>query len=174
MNAGISGSDPAFELKLLEMRLFQYHPDAVVMSINKSDITDFMVRGGEERFRADSTVVYRKPPWWENIYGSSVIVRTFIHGVCRLNADFMNAAEADSAYRKSLNDIIITILKCNKECTDRQIRFIANFHPTCDEIKEGYMNLDPVKIFVQEKGVEIFDMRNYFRFYFCRSLLFTI
>ena len=50
VNAGISGSDPVFELFLLQNSIEKYNPELVIVAINNSDIDDIIVRGGLERY----------------------------------------------------------------------------------------------------------------------------
>ena len=59
INAGVIGSDPFYCYKLLVDRFLAYEADLVIFSINNSDITDYIFRGGLERFRADGTTSRR-------------------------------------------------------------------------------------------------------------------
>lgn len=162
MNAGVSASDPAFELRLLEMRLFKYQPDVVIMSINSSDITDFMMRGGLERFRPDSTLQFKPAPWWDPLYGNSFIVRSIVHRYCKLDYHFMSAEEEQRAHTLALRQLTQVISLASKECHDHHIRFIANFHPMCQEVLDDSMECAPVMKELQKQGVETFNMLDYF------------
>jgi hypothetical protein len=80
MNAGTCGSDPVFNFKNLEDRLWVYKPDIIVQTISHDDIfSDIAVRGGMERFKEDGQLRYRKAPWWEPLYAVSHIFRAFVH-----------------------------------------------------------------------------------------------
>ena len=162
MNAGVSGSDPAFELRLLEMRLLKYHPDVVIMSINSSDISDFITRGGMERFRADSTLQFRPAPWWEPLFANSFLARSLVNGICKVDKNLMSAEDEHNAHALALNQLDHVILLASKECQERNIRFIANFHPSRHEIFRDSMECKPVMQKLQSQGVETFDMLNYF------------
>ena len=162
MNAGMSGSDPAFELKLLQLRMFKYSPDVVVMSINNSDIYDFITRGGMERFLPDSTVQFRPAPWWEPLYGYSFIARSIARNVYKLDWAFMTEQESKRAKEIALHQIEETIITANQECHARNVRFIANFHPIVSEIYHGRMECEPVMSNLKSRGVETFNMLNYF------------
>ena len=51
MNAGVSGSDPFFELNLLNNQLIKFQPNIVIFSLSRQDfLEDIAVRGGLERF----------------------------------------------------------------------------------------------------------------------------
>ena len=162
MNAGVSGSDPAFELKLLEMRLFKYHPDIVIMSINKSDIFEFLTRVGIERFSADSTLQFKSAPWWEPLFANSFIVRSFVNGICKLDHNLMSTKDIYKAYPVALRQLDEVILQASKECQERNIRFIVNFHPTSNEVRCNSMECTPVMQKIKSQGVETFNMLDYY------------
>ena len=163
MNAGMSSSDPAYELKLLELKMFKYHPDVVIMTVNNTDIDDFKIRGGMERFLPDTTVQNRlAPPWWEDYYAESFMLRAFIHKVCKLDWNFMTQSEERHARALALRQLAEVLEKASDECHERHIRFVANFHPTEYEIRGDSMECTPVMRDVQKHGVETFDMLRYF------------
>ena len=162
MNAGVSGSDPAFELRLLEMRLFKYHPDIVIMSINNSDIYDFITRGGMERFRADSTLQFRPAPWWEPLFANSFLARSLVNGICKVDKNLMRPEDIHKAYPMALSQLYEVILQASNECHERNIRFIANFHPIHAEVTKDSMECKPVMQKLQSRSVETFDMLDYF------------
>ncbi|HPW67741.1 MAG TPA: hypothetical protein PLS84_11770 [Salinivirgaceae bacterium] len=84
LNAGVNGSDPIAEYLLLERQLIRYNPKIVIVCINNSDISDVIVRGGNERF-TNGTVKYSDGPWWEFFYSYSYIFRSIIHSFFNLN-----------------------------------------------------------------------------------------
>lgn len=59
LNAGRSGADPCESLVILREVLLPMQPDVVVLALNSSDIMDFMMRGGTERFLPQRKL-YRK------------------------------------------------------------------------------------------------------------------
>ncbi|HXH20137.1 MAG TPA: GDSL-type esterase/lipase family protein [Chitinophagales bacterium] len=77
-NAGTSGSDPFFCYVLLRDKLLKYQPDIVIQTINGSDYTDFVLRGGFERFKADSTTVFHNAPWLEPFFHYCYIFRVIL------------------------------------------------------------------------------------------------
>ena len=50
-NAGIVGSDPVFAYKIIENILIDFAPDLIILSVNPSDISDAIFRGGMSRFK---------------------------------------------------------------------------------------------------------------------------
>ena len=62
MAAGVAGSDPFYEYRLLVDKLLAYQPDLVMMAVNGSDVNDVMVRGGKERFLPNGRSRGVEPP----------------------------------------------------------------------------------------------------------------
>jgi hypothetical protein len=75
LNAGISGSDPFFQYMLFRDKLSHLGFNLVIMAVNTTDISDFIFRGGMERFQEDGTVRSRKGPWYEWLYEYLYIYR---------------------------------------------------------------------------------------------------
>ncbi|MCB9186638.1 MAG: SGNH/GDSL hydrolase family protein [Flavobacteriales bacterium] len=74
-NAGVSGSDIWYSYVLLRDKLVTLNPDLVVVSLNTSDLSDYILRGGMERFQSGEQVLFRQLPWWEPFYRVSHVVR---------------------------------------------------------------------------------------------------
>lgn len=80
LNAGVCGSDPVFGYKNLKERILAYKPDVYIQTISLGDLrSDIVIRGGFERFKADGTVQFHSPPWWETIYALSYTGRIGFH-----------------------------------------------------------------------------------------------
>lgn len=75
IDAGVAGSDVFYEYVLYRDKLQHLQPDVIVVSINASDYTDYIYRGGMERFRSDSTVHNRPAPWYEPLFHYSHFFR---------------------------------------------------------------------------------------------------
>lgn len=86
INAGIPGSDPFFQQKLLEDIFSPKGFNSYIFMVNFSDIYDYVIRGGEERFLENNMVMYRKAPWFEPVYQYSYIFRAAVHIL--LKADY--------------------------------------------------------------------------------------
>lgn len=76
-NAGVAGSDPFYSYMLLKQKLLTTSPNFVLITFNSSDLTDYVFRGGMERFHADGKTYYNKGPWFETIYRYSYLIRFF-------------------------------------------------------------------------------------------------
>ena len=81
LNTGVAGSDPVYNYAVYRDILKGYRSDYIIVSINSSDFTDYLMRGGFERFHSDGTTHYRKGPWYEPFYKYSYFARGVIEGV---------------------------------------------------------------------------------------------
>lgn len=83
MNAGVCANDPFYNFVALRDLFPAYQPDLIIQTLSINDIeTDFLVRGGMERFvykGPPGKVKFRKGPWWEPLYAVSYASRNFFH-----------------------------------------------------------------------------------------------
>lgn len=164
INAGISSSDPFFELVLLKQKLLKYNPDVVLMTLNQSDIDEIIQRGGEKRFLQNKTVRFNAGPWFEPVFGMSYIVRILVHKVFGLNWLFLDENEqmyksesAVSQIRKCVNDL-------QKIGEHKGFKTIAIIQPVREdlEIKEkGNSNIK--NVFPVNASVLTLDMIDFFK-----------
>lgn len=124
INGGVSGSDPFFDYMLLKIKLLNYHPDFVTMSVSKQDFEDYCARGGMERFQSDSTLSFKKPPWYELIFKSSFLCRFFVLTVLQKDFLYLNKIEKEKLFQKYLIDLRSLIYETNKLCKDKHIPFL--------------------------------------------------
>jgi len=160
-NAGVCGSDPYFEYKLLKERLLKYKPDLVFIAINNSDIDDIAVRGGVERFKANGSVKFNSAPCWEPLYAVSHISRLIFDalGYSKQLFEF-----SDKQILDSKNKIIEVISEFKELSVQKNFKFVVIFHPTKKEIDDNKMSLENVMDTVEGiYNVEVLDMLKYFK-----------
>lgn len=68
ISGGVAGSDPLYGFVLLRDKLLQFDPDLVLVTINATDVSDLMVRGGFERFAPDGGLRFNPRPTVEKLY----------------------------------------------------------------------------------------------------------
>lgn len=73
INCGPSGSDIFTAFVLFKEKMLQYKPDYVIVTFNSTDLYEYTVRGGFERFKENDRVEYRKAPWFEPLYAKSYL-----------------------------------------------------------------------------------------------------
>ncbi|MCO5229631.1 MAG: SGNH/GDSL hydrolase family protein [Chitinophagales bacterium] len=79
INAGRLGSDPFFDFDFLKKTLIKYQPDIILQSFSYNDLfSDFIMRGGKERFDKEGNLKKSYDFWWTPIYVFSYTARVFI------------------------------------------------------------------------------------------------
>lgn len=136
MSCGIGGSDPIFEHIILKEKLIRYGPDQVIMMVNDSDINDLIIRGGMERFLPDSTVAFKKAPWFEPIYRISYLFRAGLHLSGR-DYYYLTASERKVAEMEALGKIAAIILETNELCKKNGSSFLLVLQPIWPELESG-------------------------------------
>ncbi|MBS1618485.1 MAG: hypothetical protein JST76_08200 [Bacteroidetes bacterium] len=131
-NCGASGSDPYFEHEILKDSLLSLHPDMVIMSINYSDINDYITRGGFERFRTDGTTHFAPSPWFEPLYRHCHLVRLFIHFVLRYDFSLLSPAQHSQKVSEALVKLADCVEQTKMLCDQHGIYFVVVIHPYID------------------------------------------
>ena len=146
-NAGVSGSDIWYSFIHLKEELIELKPNLIIVAFNTSDISDYILRGGMERFGKDGQVSFRKLPWWEPLYRVSHLVRA-IAQACGYN-HFLIQEDTAVAYIASFKQEVQSIsdslhqLAAAQGC---QIFFIA--HPVPAQVRysisDGVYSYQPI------------------------------
>ena len=162
INAGVCGSDPFFEYILLKERLLKYKPDVVIVTINQSDIGDIIVRRGIERFKADSSVKFNDPPWFEPIYASLHISRLLFNNIL----DYSECLIPDDSIHKekAKKNIFYCISLFDQLSKDNHFKLLVVFHPFLNEIENNKLELSSVadKI-TKDTKINFLNMLDYYR-----------
>lgn len=132
-NAGVSGSDPWYELTLLDEKLRDYRFDLVLVAINASDVNDVIVRGGRERFGADGITRPRPTPWWEWLYGVSFLARHVVHDLLGYNALFIRNSAWLAARREACQQLLDAVAGFQALANRDGYRLVIVIHPDKQE-----------------------------------------
>ncbi len=157
LNAGVAGSDPFFEFQLLK-RLEAYEADLLIMVVNRSDINDFFIRGGWERFKADSTTQYKAAPWYESIYRISHLSRLLIHDILKKNNRFQSQREREVFEQGFLNALEHVALQTQALCKARHMDFMLVFHPILYDFKRQASPFSSLIPRLSKKGIKTLDL----------------
>lgn len=159
INAGISGSDLFFEYKMLEHLFDSFRPQVVILSVNASDIDDYIVRGGFERFSNPQKVVYRKGPWWEYFYSFSFIFRRIVHGVWGLNRNFLTQQQEENLREEAKSAICNAITKeYNNFSAAKNFKLIVVFQPMLEELTKNKMELSLCLQTLRANEISVIDL----------------
>lgn len=102
VNAGVVGSDPFYQTLWYNNSFHLYNPDEIILVMNASDISDFIFRGGKERFVSDSLTQSKNGPRLEFFYKHSHIVRLFTHLIMGYDFTLISGKEHKLATQKAL------------------------------------------------------------------------
>ena len=167
INTGVAGSDPVYNYTMHRDILKGYKADYLIVSLNSSDFTDYMMRGGFERFHADGTTHYCKGPWYEPLYHYSFFARGIIEriggfpfrGVFANENDFYSSADKAIECYSAVVDSFINLVKADNThvivlmySTPSEIRFNNNeekkFHQSFIALQQklAEKNIDCINI----------------------------
>jgi hypothetical protein len=149
-NGGVCGSDPFFNFQFFNTKILpHYDYDLILLLVNNSDISDYIYRGGMERFKEDSTTHFRKAPWFEKFYHYS----HFARGISKLagfSDELISQSEKEEYQTKSLQEITETyrqISETTKKDNKKILVVIHTFPGTVNrkEANQDYINhLEPL------------------------------
>ena len=145
IDAGVAGSDILYDYVHYREKLKELHPDLVIASINSSDYTDYLTRGGMERFYPDGTTHLKPAPWYMPFFKHSRVVRALLHKTCGYNSTglFVSYKEFDRS-TQTTNTVFTGVFdRYKKEAQKNGARFVAVVHTTPTEIK--FTQIDVIK-----------------------------
>ncbi len=129
-NFGISGADPFEAFTLFNDSLVKYSPDLAVYCMNKSDLDDYIFKGGFERYQPDGTMKYRSGPWFETFYRYSHVARYIVISIFGKSQNLVDPNEK----KTSITPITKCFLKWQQECRKKGISFFVIQHPEEEDI----------------------------------------
>ena len=137
INGGHNGSDPAICLYSFKKELESaIQPDMVILAINNSDVTDFIDRGGYERFTNGKGT----SPWWEFIFGFSYGFRIFILDVLKYDYNFIKDESRNRINNEASQKLVETISLMKAFCESKKIEFYLVIMPHQYELEENVLN----------------------------------
>ncbi|MFT6210339.1 MAG: lysophospholipase L1-like esterase [Bacteroidia bacterium] len=117
-NAGMAGSDPFFNYRMLKDKLLPFTPNLIIQTINTSDLSDYLFRGGMNRFR-ENKVVFRKGPWWELLYRFSYTFRLFSHSVLNRNFMLVTSETTSRIYDEAIGEYLSLFTQDYRELAEK-------------------------------------------------------
>lgn len=163
INCGLCASDVFTEYKLFVGKMLKYKPDYVLITFNSTDIYEYTIRGGFERFMGDNQLQYRQSPWFEPLYAHSYLVRRIVHDIFHLDYNFQKTSEYDIINRQAAKELSIAIDSFSQMCSSKQIAFGIIFHPMGNEYptdSNHYQNL-PLINHCQKKQIAYVDENSF-------------
>lgn len=167
INAGVAGSDIFYEYVLYRDKLSELNPDIVLVSMNSSDYSDYLVRGGMERFKQDGTVKGVQAPWFETIFKYSHFFRALLitlnsypyNGILVSNRDLAAISKQNNAFFYSL------LAAFNNSSTSKHSKFIFFTYCIPSDIRwpkgineQNLYNMDELRTILTQNNILTFDI----------------
>jgi len=164
INAGISGNDPFFEYCLFKEKFLAFQPDLLIVSINSSDISETIIRGGMERFNPDYTISYRNGPWYEIIFGMSYLCRLFVFEALNYDWLFLTKEERALEERVAIHKIYLCLLEIGSLAKENKIECLFVFHPLIEEVVSGLNKFDNmIRLLSVKNKLQVLNMLLYYQ-----------
>jgi len=162
---GVSGSDPLYNYKLLELKLLDYQPDIVTVTVNSSDMNDVLTRGGEERFLPDGKVEYSAPPENEWIFAWSHLYRMLSMRLFGYDWVGFSPSEHKERTARAISQINACLLNFKTLAEQEQFVFVVLFHPMRRELVLGRYSFDVKSIIrhLQDNNILYIDLMDHLR-----------
>jgi len=139
VNAGIPGSDPFYESRLLDSIFYPLGYKKYLFMVNFSDFYDFIARGGKERFLPNNKIAYRNAPWIEPLYKKSLLFRAIIHFVFQYDFSLQSKNRVEKLKEEAINEFINLFLSLPED-----VDFIVVLQPYARQYIENAKTLSEV------------------------------
>lgn len=160
-NAGVCGSDPIYEYKLLKDKLLVYKPNLVIVSYG-FELTDVIMRGGKERYETEKPAIERH--WWQPIYSVSFLTRLIVHNLFGYDDLLLSKSDYELARQKAISDLKLSIDDFKKLSESEGFELLIIFFPMQNELDSGKYNSNMELIEYSDKlGIRTLDMMKYYR-----------
>ncbi|MCB9256449.1 MAG: hypothetical protein H6579_04910 [Chitinophagales bacterium] len=162
INAGIPGSDPYFEKVLLDSVFEPLGYNKYLFMLNFSDIYDYVIRGGQERFAEEGKIHFRKAPFLEKYYEKSFIVRAICHGILKLDYSLLHKKELEELKWEAVAAYTELFTKLAKKHTilivlQPYARQYSNNKTVLQEVL-NYSYLDSLEVHLKKNQVPCFNL----------------
>ncbi len=135
----VSGCDPFYSYEMLRRQFFAYQPDVVIQVYNHTDINDYALRGGLERFINDSVTQWRPVNQvLHTAFKWSHLMRFLVKEVLQYNDYYQSAGEYDRLQMEAIPKYKELFAKIDSlsQAVGAEALFI--FQPMGYELQQGY------------------------------------
>lgn len=164
INAGIPGSDPFYQEKLIDSIFTPLGFKKYIIMLNFSDVYDFQIRGGSKRFVSKNQVEYRDKPLIEPFYKHSHLARAIIHGICKMDYSLLSKSKIHKLELEAIETYTNLLHSVSLRCDLRVIllpypRQYANNRKSLEAI-EKYKTISALGNSLKERSVTVYDLNN--------------
>jgi len=160
LNAGFCGSDPIYQIKILEDILLSLNPDLLIVSYGYSDLYDVIKRGGFERFHKSGLII--KYPL-ELFYVTSYVFRIILHNLFRYDYSLLSKSNFEKEKHKALGILKESMLRFNDIAEKNNFDILFVFYPVKHEIySEQYENFEGLITTAKNLQLNYLDLLDFY------------
>lgn len=159
-NCAVSGSDPFFNFVLLKEKLIAYNPDIVFLTVNSSDLSDYIYLGGIERF-INKEVVTRRKPFFEPFFCHSHFIRFIIIDLLKYDWTLLQVDDYNYLIDEAVKDISAIVGQTEDLCNSKGVKFMLILQPAPDEIlfpEKNYKKILKLVPFLELNRINYIDL----------------
>lgn len=163
-NAGIPDSDPFYQKKLITHYFIPKGFKDFVIIVNISDLYDYIFRGGDERFKGNGTVVYKKNPSLEFWYQKFFSIRAFTYVFFNNDYTLLSKKKLIEEKQKAAKAINKMFMELYDDLSMNEGNLTIVFHPYPKQYKKNnnkvyqevlnYIYLNEIYASLQELKIE--------------------
>lgn len=162
INAGVPGSDPFYQEKLIDSIFAPLGFNKYIIMLNFSDVFDFQIRGGSERFISNNQVQYRDRPLIETFYKYSHLIRAIIHGVCKMDYSLLSKSKVEKLELEAVEAYTNLLLSISSRYNLQVIllpypRQYGNNKKSLEAIQK-YHTISALGESLKEKNTKVYDL----------------
>ena len=164
MSAGVAGSDPIFGYTLLRDKLLMFEPDLVILTVNESDVSDVIIRGGKERFLSDGSLRQAEPPADEWLYEVSHFYRFIKMAVLGYDWLHLRRSERKRKISEAVDHIGTAISEFRDLASQEGFAFLVVLHPMRHEVINGEygFGFKELKSYLRQHKIPFVDLLPYY------------
>lgn len=163
INAGGISSDPLFEYYKLTTKLYSiYQPIQVILTINETDILDFIENGGINRFNNPNHLLKVDAPAWSFFYTFSPLSRYVFNSILEYN-EYGTDKDLKLKEQEAITGIQETLLLFKTHAKKYNYKFDVVIIPLIEELKSDKLKLRSMKSFCHNSGINYLNFYNYLK-----------
>lgn len=158
-NAGVCGSDPLFSYMFYKYQLDSFAFKEVFLVLNNGERNDIFVRGGFERFKADSTTQFKNKTWHTYLFAASRIFRT-LSKIAGYDENRMKMTSDYEYYKPQYQLIGQAIDSINYLCNQRGAKLNLVFFPFPQAVLYNLENKQALEMlkYIDTSGINIINL----------------
>lgn len=145
IGGGVAGADLISGHYLFSEKLRKYDPDYVIVVVNQTDVNDFFVKGGAERYTRKNCSS-NEPPSFELLFEHSHLFRSLLINILGYNWQLLSKNDRNQLWEQFILEYTSTIESYLKFAEEDKFELIVVLHPLVHELFLGHYEYNFEKI----------------------------